>query len=448
MMLDRFKSYIQSLQLLSKDSKILLAVSGGIDSVVLAHLFSRTSYQFAIAHCNFKLRGEESDTEEIFVREFAQQLVVPFHLKVFHTKAITQNKNMSTQMVARELRYTWFGELLEEQGYDFIATGHHLNDSVETLWLNLIRGTGIAGLHGILPQKGDVIRPLLFASREEIYQYAIKYQLDWKEDSSNQENYYRRNLIRNEIIPLFKQINPNLETTTAQNIEKFSAIENVFRESIDELSKQIINHQGQSIHLNYEILSQKNEPVIRLYYLIESYGFSYKQCKEIWQAKDSISGKIFYTSQYELLKDRGQFIISPMQQGQKILRWINIEEQSIKLPGFSLETAHFENDSNFQIQKDATMAFLDLDKLNFPLLLRNWQEGDFFYPLGMKNRQKISDFLINQKIPLTQKKHILVLCSGEHIVWILGHRIDERFKITSDTKHILKIKKEADSTLL
>ncbi|MDX2306117.1 MAG: tRNA lysidine(34) synthetase TilS [Microscillaceae bacterium] len=441
-MIDRFEAYIQSQKLIQWGDKILIGVSGGLDSIVLSHIFSQTSYSFAIAHCNFQLRGKESEADAVFVKNLAHQYQVSYFEKVFPTKTLAAKRQISIQMLARELRYQWFESLLAENGFDLMATAHHLNDTVETLWLNLIRGTGIAGLHGIPPQNGQIIRPLLFATREEIYQYALDNSLKWREDSSNQENYYRRNLLRNEVMPLLKQLNPNIEHTLAQSIEKFRAVEVIFRESMQILKEEIMQEKNEMIYLDYQALAQKTEPIARIFYLLEAYGFNYRQCKDIWESIQGISGKVFRSAHYELVKDRAFLILSPITP-QDLSDYLIFEgDNQISLRDYDLNIDYQIFTPEFIIPKDPWQACLDADRLQFPLKIRRWQEGDFFYPLGMDGRQKISDFLINQKISLALKSQVKVLCSGEDIMWVVGHRIDNRFKITAKTQTFIWIKKE------
>lgn len=437
-MLEKFKVYIQEKELFAPDDKVLLAVSGGIDSVVMCHLFHKAGFNFAIAHCNFGLRGEESDEDELFVKKLAKKYKVPLFVDHFDTASFAEREKISIQMAARTLRYEWFEKLLDTERYHYIATAHHLNDAVETLLLNLTKGTGIAGLHGIQPKVKRLVRPLLFADKEEIYACVVENQLAWREDSSNQSVKYQRNLIRNEVIPLLKTINPSLESTMKQTIERVKAVEQLFQAEVERVREKLVRKESGITYINFVLLQQEAEPVIKLYELIKDYHFSYIQAQDIWQVLDAGPGRLFESPTHTLVKDRKDLIITGKQL--HTFRSASIEEgQQV----FALELLELHikelSGANFTIPTDAAIACLDKQLLQFPLKLRKWKEGDWFCPLGMNKKKKLSDFLIDTKVPLNLKDRIWLLTSNSSIVWIIGHRIDNRFKITDKTEHILQI---------
>jgi tRNA(Ile)-lysidine synthase len=438
-MLQSFCQFITQNRLLSSEEKIILAVSGGLDSVCMASLFHEAKYNFAIAHCNFGLRGEESDGDEEFVKKLAKKYKVPFFVQHFNTSDFAEREKISIQMAARELRYVWFNELLTQQKYDKIAVAHHQNDVLETMLLNLVRGTGIAGLHGISAVKGKIVRPLLFADRKEIMQYVAEHNLGWREDSSNESNKYSRNLIRNEVVSLLKKINPDLENTIRQTSEKVSAAEKVFEEHIEKLSKEIFTEKGgvQYFKLHQFTGNDCNVPV--LFELLKDFGFSYPMVKEIFASLESTPGKKFESATHLLVKDREQLVIT----GKDLSGFMGLlldEGISELVAGNFRLSIESSSKKDFKISSSKDIACLDMDKLKFPLELRKWKEGDWFCPLGMNKKKKLSDFLIDQKVPLNLKEKVYVLTSNDAVTWVVGHRVDDRFKITEKTKKILSVK--------
>jgi tRNA(Ile)-lysidine synthase len=437
-MLDRFITYIGEKALFLPEEKILLAVSGGIDSVVMLHLFARTSFSFAVAHCNFGLRGEESDADEAFVKKLAKKYKVPVYSEQFETEAFAGREKISIQMAARVLRYEWFGKLLRVVGYTYVATAHHLNDTLETVLLNLTRGTGIAGLHGIQPKNGRVIRPMGFADKEALYDFVVENQLAWREDSSNESNKYQRNLVRNEVVPLLKQINPHLEETMSHTVERIAAVERVFAARIEALRREVFRAENGIGFIDTEKLRQEPELVIELYELLKPYHFNYSQAADIGYALDAEPGKRFNSPTHTLVKDRAQLVITPKSlaayaSGKLDRDQSRFENEVLKLEAQTLPAP------GYRIPGSPRIAALDLQTLQFPLRLRRWKEGDWFCPLGMTSKKKISDFLIDEKIPLNLKERVWVLLSGDSIVWVIGYRIDNRFKITDKTEQVYQL---------
>ena len=441
-MLHAFLTYINAQSLFEPSDKVLLAVSGGKDSVVLFDLFYEAKFNFSVAHCNFQLRGEDSDGDALFVQQLCEPKGVPFYSVAFNTKAFAKTHKISIEMAARQLRYEWFEQVRQQSGHQYIATAHHLNDTIETILLNLTKGTGIAGLRGIKSKKENIIRPLLFASRADIEQYVLNKNLDWREDISNASNDYQRNLLRNDVVPLLKQINPNLEQTFARNIERLQALEGIFQTSLDAFKKAAVNKQGSSILLDINAIHIQQSSAYLLEELLKEYGFNYFQSKEIYQALDKSSGKTFHSDTHTLIKDRRHLIINPKQTEYFEEVLIEKEASIIKYHGRQLRISKAsaeEWQTYLTSYKNPDVLWVDADKLTFPLSMRPWQEGDRFTPLGMKGQKKVSDFLVDKKVPLPQKKTVLVLISGGQIVWLVGHRPDNRFKITPNTQSFLKI---------
>jgi tRNA(Ile)-lysidine synthase len=438
-MLKSFYQYITDKQLFCPPDRILLAVSGGMDSVAMCHLFYQADQPFAIAHCNFKLRGAESDEDQEFVQKLAASYNVPFHVIHFDTEKFARDKKVSIQMAARELRYAWFNALLHKEKYNYLATAHHKNDLLETVLLNLTRGTGISGLHGIKPKAGNVIRPILFATREEINQYVLNENLSWREDSSNSSVKYQRNSLRHEVIPILKKINPNLEETIEQSIEKISAVENIFHAKVNEIKQLSFKQEKETIYLDREILLSQVEPAIILYEILKDYNFSYREIINLINITET--GKKIESESHIAVKDRTQFIITPRKTDLEIEYKIEKNDRELNLNNSKLTFSCVDN-KNFEISRSPDIGCLDFDKLRFPLILRNWQEGDSFFPLGMSQKKKISDFLIDSKVPLTFKHNVKVLVSDGQIAWVIGHRIDNRFKISETTEKIFLLKNE------
>jgi tRNA(Ile)-lysidine synthase len=442
-MLDQFLSFINKHNLIQPSQKVLLAVSGGMDSVVMCDLFSKAKIDFVIAHCNFGLRGEESNEDEMFVKKLSIKYKVPFMVTTFQTADFAETEKISTQMAARILRYEWFEKVRKEQNCDYIATAHHQNDVLETVLLNLTKGTGIAGLHGIRIKNGNIIRPLLFAEKETIFDYVVENQIIWREDSSNESNKYQRNLIRNEVVPLLKQINPNLENTMQHTVERIAAVEDIFEQEIEMLSKQITWADAQAVFVNYKAIQMLSQPVIKLSELLKPYHFTYQQSQDIFEAFDKESGKTFLSPTHTLVKDRTELVITPKSLQSFVSQVITSDDKEVIVNNLKLEISKsFEKTEDFVVPTARKIACLDADKVRFPLQLRKWKEGDWFCPLGMNKKKLISDFLIDQKVPLNLKKEVYLLTSNGSIVWVMGMRIDDRFKVTDKTERVILLKIE------
>tara|TARA_A100001037_G_C15149819_1_gene638446 strand:- start:2040 stop:3356 length:1317 start_codon:yes stop_codon:yes gene_type:complete len=424
-----FIHHIRSNNLFLKKDKLLLAVSGGVDSVVLCHLLAVEGYEFEIAHCNFKLRDLDSDKDEVFVKNLAKKYNVSFHAKKFSTKMSAKKNKTSIQMEARDLRYKWLRKIMKQINAKYILTAHHKNDSVETFLINIIRGTGVRGLLGI--QNNEfLIRPLLFATKEELISYSVKEKLRFRIDSSNFSNKYVRNQLRNLIIPKIEEINPNFQETVLKEQKIFSFIYKFYLEQIDILKKNILTKKNKDVLINLKIIRSLNSPEPIVYEILKCYGF--RSAIDITNAFFGRSGSQFFSPTHRLLIDRDSAIITPLStNGNHKLYFIDKNEINPNLPIIISFSA--SNKIKFN-KENQNIASLDFDKLTFPLTLRKWRSGDRFIPLGMKNFKKLSDFFIDLKIPRNEKESIWLLCSQKDIVWIVGYRIDDRFKIKSNTK--------------
>jgi tRNA(Ile)-lysidine synthase len=441
-MLKKFLAFSAEQKLFNPDDPILLAVSGGMDSVVMAHLFFKAKLRFGIAHCNFGLRGEEADADELFVKKLAKKYKAPYFSNQFETQAFADSEKISVQMAARVLRYTWLEQVRMQQSYQALATAHHVNDMLETIFFNVTRGTGISGLHGILPGQNHLIRPLLFASKEDIYDYVVEHQLAWREDSSNQSVKYQRNLIRNEVVPLLKNINPNLENTIRQTVEKVSAVERIFDRYVSKLRQKAFRHETGAGFLSIKNLQEEPEMAIVLSELLKPYHFSYAQSKEILQVLDGEAGRKFESPTHILVKDRSELVITAKPLQPFMSADLEEEQTDFEHELFSLQLKKLRREA-VQISSRKNLALLDYATLRFPLKIRKWKEGDWFIPLGMNKKKKLSDFLIDEKIPLNLKDRIWVLTSNDAIAWVIGQRIDDRFKITENTEDVLQIQMQA-----
>ncbi|MCO4293572.1 tRNA lysidine(34) synthetase TilS [Solitalea sp. MAHUQ-68] len=419
-----FKNFITTQGLFNPNEKVLLAVSGGVDSVMMARLFEAAHFNFGIAHCNFQLRGADADTDSAFVSQLAQELGVAYHQVKFNTLAFAEGRKISIQMAARELRYSWLREIKKEYGYDYIAVGHHKSDTVETVMINMLRGTGLAGLHGILAKRDDIIRPLLFLTRDEIESMANMCSVNFREDLSNRSSKYVRNKLRNEVIPILKEINPDLERSFSQTIEYVKESEELVNLYLDEKRELLFKFQKDEILIDIEKLQHEKQLHGLLYGLLRPYGFLSSTVTEIIGAFDAQPGKQFYSPSHKILKDRTELILTSL----------STETEPLSIE--RLFNARVETNKSFGIPFSNQIGCFDYDKLKFPLEVRNWQAGDAFTPLGMKSKKKLSDFLIDLKIPLNEKEKVKVVLSGTDIIWVAGYRINDRYKITPNTQKV------------
>lgn len=438
-MWEKLLSFSKQNELFQKSDSILLAVSGGVDSVVMTDLFVRGGISAAILHCNFQLRGNESELDEAFVRSLADSYNIPIFVQRFDTEIHANENGISVQMAARELRYKWFDEMRDYLQYDHIATAHNKNDAVETFFINLGRGTGIKGITGIPVKNNHYIRPLLFLSRKDIYSYARVKGLAYREDSSNASKKYQRNKIRHDIIPAFEELNPSFVDTMEDNIHRFSDIASIYKSHINSVRKQLFSKQNHNLVISISDIKKLSPIKTWLYELFHPFNFTKDQCSSIAKILDAPSGKVFISTTHKLYKDRDAFYIVENNDNTNFERYyIDSTEKNFQLP-FAAEMEILETFRNEDINNNK-IAFLDMDTLHFPLTVRKWMHGDYFYPLGMDHIKKVSDFFIDNKIPVPVKKNTWILASGKNIVWIIGLRIDNRYKVTDHTKKVLKLK--------
>ena len=434
-MKEQIQQYIIQHQLLSGEKPVVVGISGGADSVALLHILVSLGYKCIAAHCNFNLRGDESSRDEQFTTDFTQRLQVPLCKISFETNKYAQENRLSVEMAARELRYRWFEELLNTYDADAVAVAHHRDDSVETLLINLTRGSGLTGLTGIKPKNGNVVRPLLCVSREDIYAYIEKNGLEYVTDSSNSSDIYTRNFIRLKVIPLLEEINPSVKASLARTANHLYDASLIYNHSIEEARRVII----QNNRLSISALLSFPAPATILYEMLKSYGFSRTVCESIFTVLDKDSGKIFYSSTHRLLKDRSDLLIDVLSGEDNRAYLINLEDDNVDLP-VELKPEIVVIKESYQIEKDKKFAYFDFDKLSFPLVLRHWQEGDWFVPFGMKGKKKVSDYFSDKKFSLFDKEKTWLLCSGQDVIWIVGERTDNRYRIEKTTKRVLKLK--------
>ena len=444
-LLTRFKEYILSNGLSHMNDRLLLAVSGGSDSVVMAHLFRQAHIDFAIAHCNFRLRGQESDLDEQLVRSLAEQYGVAFYCKGFDTMHYVTEHNCSVQEAARELRYAWFEQVRSGHGFTWVSTAHHLNDSLETLLINFFRGTGISGMHGIPDKQGKVIRPLLFARKEELLEYARINQLEFREDLSNNSQKYLRNQVRLQLIPAIKQVFGHLEQNLSGNIGRFREVEELYFQGIGLYRKKLMDQRGEEWFIPILKLQKATPLHTILYELLAPFGFKASQTSEVKELLDSQPGKMVSSHSHRILRDRKFLIITPIREYDG--NWYSLlpQDRQLQVPGgkFILERIRLEKGDLAVILKNGAKdtALLNWQALEFPLKVRRWSQGDYFYPLGMGNKKKkISRLFIDRKIPQTEKGKIWILESGPRIAWVVGIHTDERFRVTEITPEILRIR--------
>ena len=442
-MFDSFLEFIKEKQLFEQHQKILLTISGGIDSMVLLHLFEKSGYEYGIVHCNFNLRGDESDGDENFVRQQVAIHGVPAFFQSFETEEYAQLNGISIEMAARELRYRYFEKISSENNYDYIATAHHLDDLIETFFLNLSRKTGIKGLTGIKEKSGKIIRPLLFAGRKEIEEFARENFIDFREDSTNSEMVYRRNFLRHKILPLFQEMNQSFSKNILASIAYLKETETVYSGFIENEKGKVVLENRQDTIIDIEQLINTQFPKVLLFEILTGFGFKTAVIDEVFEALNSDSGKQFFSKSHRIVKDRGHLFIRPNNDEDERIYYIEKDDIELFEPLNLILEKH--NAENFIINTEPNVACLDCGEIEFPLLIRKWRQGDYFQPLGMTGDKKLSDFFIDEKLPIHEKENTWILCSGKKIVWIIGHRIDNRFKITRKTKTVLKIELKNDS---
>jgi tRNA(Ile)-lysidine synthase len=435
-MLHAFSTHLKKEQLIAPNDTVLLAVSGGIDSVVMCALFHQSGIPFGIAHCNFQLRGKESDEDEIFAETLAEKYNVRFHAVSFATEKFAKKNKLSIQVAARELRYEWFEQVRNEYGYAAIATAHHSDDSIETFLINLIRGTGIAGLHGILPKQGKIIRPMLFTNKKDIAAFAKTSRLAFREDSSNDSDKYLRNKIRKSIIPALKKLNPSVDTAILKSISHLAGVEQIFRKEVLGTQKEMLRVKNSTVYISISGLKQLDPLPVYLFEILKPYGFNAASAEEILRSLDGISGKQFSSPTHRLIRDRKDLVIQKKDDLQAGKKTITVKKKQASAQAGALKLSFSQLPAGTKFSHSEMSASLDLDTLSFPLTIRKWKKGDAFQPIGMKGKKKLSDFFTDRKLSIAQKEDTWLLMSGKEVAWVIGLRIDDRFKITGKTKKI------------
>ncbi|MBX3239233.1 MAG: tRNA lysidine(34) synthetase TilS [Chitinophagaceae bacterium] len=446
-LLKAFAHFIDTEKLFRKNDVLLLAVSGGVDSIVLCELCRQSGFQFIIAHCNFRLRGDESERDEKFVRSLGEQYQAPVVVKKFDTEAYASGKKISIQVAARELRYEWFHSLLGtpittpagDIRPSVLLTAHHADDNIETVLMNFYKGTGIQGLRGILPKQGKLVRPLLFATKKELQQFAQENNLDYVTDSSNLSDKYTRNYFRHQVIPLISKLLPEAEENMAGNIIRFRETAELYEQAISLYKKKLLEPKGQNLEIPVLKLLQQKPLHTIVYEIIKDYGFSSKQTAEAVALLQSDTGKFILSPTHRILKNRNRLIISPLTEEKSNIILIDEKDTTVYFEEGRLLIDIKDIKPGTEVNQDPATAVLDARDIRFPLLLRKWKPGDYFYPLGMQKKKKLARFFIDNKLSLADKEKTWVIESGKKIIWIVGQRIDDRFKVTEKTKWLLTI---------
>jgi tRNA(Ile)-lysidine synthase len=435
----RLLEYVKTHDLFHKGDKLILAISGGVDSVVLADLLHSSYYSFSLAHCNFNLRPDEVEQERQLVERLAQRYKCPLHIRELDTTAYALEQKISIQLAARELRYSWFNQLLKETNSRYLLTAHHADDNIETLLMNFFKGTGIRGLRGILPKQGAIVRPLLFASKYDIEQYAKEHRLEYAVDSSNSSDKYSRNYFRHNLIPVVRNKFPSAEENLLNNIERFRDIEVLFKETINAYKKLLMEDRGGELQI--PVLKLKKLPAFKtiLFEIAYDFGYTSSQLNLLVKLLDGETGKYVDSPTHRILKNRNWIIIS-----KKIdddIRHIVVEEGDVEV-AFADGEIHIKRlpADRYRIEPDPKIAAVDGSLIKFPLILRKWKQGDYFYPLGLAKKKKLSRFFIDQKLSKNDKERVWVVEMDKKIVWVVGIRIDDRFKIKTATREVLRLR--------
>jgi tRNA(Ile)-lysidine synthase len=440
-LLNHFVQHVNAASLFQKADKLLIAVSGGVDSVVLCDLCFHAGFNFEIAHCNFQLRGEDSVADEKFVVELADKYNMKYHVVKFDTEKYAADHKQNIQLSARNLRYNWFNEIVEnDTTIKHIVTAHHADDNLETILMNFFKGTGINGLKGIQSNHagigGKIVRPILFANKAELLDYAHANHLQWREDVSNESSKYTRNFFRNQVIPLIENVIPEAKANVQNNIKRFNDISVIYDNAIANIKLKLIEHKGNEIHI--PVLKLLNHQAFEtiLFEIIKPFNFSASQLNDVVHLLNADSGKYVLSASHRILKNRNWIIISPIVHSEETIFIIEPNTTSIN---FGNNKIAIENITSKDFSNDTAIALLDMKHIEFPLILRKWKQGDYFYPLGMTKKKKLSRFFIDLKLSLLEKENTWVIESNKKIVWVVGKRIDNRFKITAATESVLKL---------
>lgn len=431
-MTNLLKTHIQTNFHNLKEKKLLLAISGGIDSMVLLHLFHKLEFDITVAHCNFSLRDAESDADEDFVKSTCEALKIPNYIQKFDTKQFASDYKLSIQLAARKLRYDWFSELLSEQKLDYVLTAHHLDDEIETFLINLTRGTGLEGLTGIPVKNENVIRPLLKFSREQIEVFANENNIKWREDSSNSSNKYLRNKLRHDVVPILKELNPSFMHSFQNTLNNLKQSQTLVDDASRIVYKKVVLEEENQKKIDLSELIQLKNYQAYLYQWLKPLGFT--AWNDIYDLVHAQSGKQVFSEDYLLLKDRTYLIVTTKNIDNQITYKIEKSDSQVNIP-LKLTLSNTGNISNL----NSNCIFVDEETISFPLTIRKWQEGDVFYPSGMQGKKKVSKYFKDEKFSLIDKQNQWLLCSNNEIVWIINHRADQRFLANNNTKNILKL---------
>ena len=439
MFLKKVKTHIDLNFPLLKNKKLLIAISGGIDSMVAANLLQKLNYNFSLAHCNFKLRGKDADLDEQFVKNWADKNKLCCYVNCFKTEKYAQTHKISIEMAARELRYRWFNLLVKEHHFDYIITAHQANDNLETTLLNLTRGTGFKGLLGIPCKHSNILRPLLPFTREEIKKYAVKNNIAWREDKTNATIKFTRNKIRHQVIPVLQEINPNLVKSYNKNLGYLKYLEQILNDRIDQVKKEVLKKLPQKvISLDISKVLKLSNPKAYLFELLKDFGFT--AWDDVENILNSQPGKQVFSNTHRIIKDRNLCLISPLKKTEN--KQFKITNLKKGLQNSQIELTFKEVKSVDYNNKNKQIVYVDANKIKTPLFVRKWQKGDYFYPLGMVNKKKLSDFFKDQKLSLLDKENVWLLGQDNNIIWVIGQRLSNPFKVTDNTTKIIKILKK------
>ncbi|MCR5193091.1 MAG: tRNA lysidine(34) synthetase TilS [Bacteroidales bacterium] len=441
-MIEKFKNFIESEHLYAQGQQVLLAVSGGRDSVTLVDLVSRCGIPFGIAHCNFHLRPGDCDRDESFVRQLASRHGVKCYVVQFDTERYAADNKLSIEDAARRQRYEFFEKVRKEENYDLVATAHHRDDSIETFFINLMRGTGIAGLHGILPRNGCIIRPLLSFSRAEIDEYVGRQGLDYVDDYTNDETIYLRNRVRLQLLPLFRQLSPSFDSVMDENLRCLRETEEIFSKAVDVVENEVVSRKDDMVYVDIDALRRFSPIRTYLFEILRPFGFSSSVVDDIIHSLNGISGKQFFSSTHRIVKDRASLVITPLVSDLSDDSIILSEEYVEKCEVVDLRFSVANNEPTTKILLDSDSAWFDMEKLHFPLTLRHWRHGDRIEPFGMTGSRKVSDIFSDKKLSLVEKERVWLLCDNRgEVLWIVGIRASRHASVTDSTKRILKVGK-------
>ena len=422
-MIQKFKKHITKEFPFLKDTKLLIAISGGLDSVVLFHLLHKLNYDVSLAHCNFKLRGKESDLDEEFIKNLNQISANQIFTIIFDTEKYAKEHKLSTQIAARELRYNWFQKLITEHKFEYVLTAHHADDNLETFLIHLTRGSGLDGFTGIPKVNGNIVRPLLAFSRKEILNYAKDHDIEWREDASNASNKYIRNKIRHQVLPVLKEINPSIFDSFATTIENLQESKQIIEDRIENIASEVLEKEANFIKIDIEKIKELSNSKAYLYQLLKSYHFT--EWNDVYALLNAQSGKQVFSKTHRLLKDRDVLILSKIDLSNSIEMAFQIEEEITEITNPIHLT--FKEVIEKSTENKQTI-YVDKDLLKYPLMLRKWEKGDYIYPLGMQGKKKLSKYFKDEKFSLIDKENTWLLCNAENqIMWIINHRQDRRF---------------------